>query len=220
MRKACLVDLCAVVLFALVMQTSAPAQPVFRNIFPPEEFATRQARLFEKIGNGVAILEGTTERPGEQPFRQGNQFYYLTDVAEPRAISVLDGRTKETTVFLLPANPTDVSSKYGPGALYLGEDSSRLIGVGNVLPREQFGKALEAIAKEGRIIYTPFRPEVLGNASSYDTQLLTRLNHEDPWDRRPSREEAFRLKLMGAAPRSEIRDLDPLVDELRAIKSE
>ncbi len=124
------------------------------------------------------------------------------------------------TIFLLPANSTDVSSKFGPGAVYPGEESARLIGVVNVLPREQFGKVLDAIAKEGRNIYPPYRPEVLGNASSYDTQLLTRLNHEDPWDGRPSREEAFRLKLMGAAPRSEIRDLDPLVDELRAIKSE
>ena len=120
MRKAYLVDVFAVVLFVVLMHAPALAQPVFRNIFPPEEFAARQARLFEKMGNDVAILEGTTERPGEQPFRQGNQFYYLTGVAEPRAIAVLDGRTKETTVFLLPANPTDVSPKYGPGALYQG----------------------------------------------------------------------------------------------------
>ena len=84
------------------------------------------------------------------------------------------------TIFLLPANSTDVSSKFGPGAVYPGEESARLIGVVNVLPREQFGKVLDAIAKEGRNIYTPYRPEVLGNASSYDTQLLTRLNHEDP----------------------------------------
>ena len=220
MRKVYWADLVTVVLFVVVVHATAPAQPVFRNIFPPDEFAARRARLFEKIGNGVAILEGTTERPGEQPFRQGDQFYYLTGVAEPRAIAVLDGRTKETTIFLQPANSTDVTSKYGPGALYPGEESAQLIGVANVLPREQFGKVLEAIAKGERNIYTPFRPEVLGSASSYDTQLLTRLNHEDPWDGRPGREEAFRLKLMGAAPRSEIRDLDPLVDELRAIKSE
>jgi Xaa-Pro aminopeptidase len=220
MGKACSADRIAAVLLVMLVHASLPAQPVFRNIFPAEEFGARRARLFEKIGDGVAILEGTAERPGEQPFRQGNQFYYLTGVAEPRAIAVLDGRTKETTIFLLPASPTDVSSKYGPGALYPQDDSAHRLGVASVLAREQFGKVLDAIAKQGRILYTPFRPEVLGSASSYDTQLLSRLNHEDPWDGRPSREEAFRLKLMGAAPRSEIRDLDPLVDELRAIKSE
>jgi Xaa-Pro aminopeptidase len=219
MRRAYSVQFCVILFQTVATLGIASAQPVFRNIFPPEEFAARRAQLFETIGNSVAILDGTTERPGEQPFRQGDQFYYLTGVAEPRAIAVLDGRSKETTVFVLPANATDVSSKYGPGALYPGEGSAHLVGVTNVLAREQFGGMLAAIAKEGRTIYTPFRPEVLGSASSYDTQLLTRLNHEDPWDGRPGWEEVFRLKLMNVAPRSEIRDLDPVVDELRAIKS-
>jgi hypothetical protein len=72
MKKAFWADLVTVVLFVVVVHATSPAQPVFRNNFPPEEFAARRARLFEKIGNGVAILEGTTERPGEQPFRQGD----------------------------------------------------------------------------------------------------------------------------------------------------
>jgi len=210
------------VLFAAGFTLTLPilAQPVFRNIFPPEEFAARRAKIFAKIGDGVAILEGTTETPGEQPFRQANQFYYVTGVAEPRAIALLDGRTKETTIFLLPPKPLDVDSKYGPGALYPGEDSAHILGVTKVLPREDLAGVLSTIGREGRTIYTPFRPQVLGSASSYDTQLLTKLNHEDPWDGRPGREEAFRLKLMTAAPRSEIKDMDPIVDELRAIKSD
>ncbi len=205
---------------AMSFGTYSLAQPVFRNVFPADEFAARRARLFEEIGDGVAILEGTTERPGEQPFRQANQFYYLTGVAEPRAIALLDGRTRQTTIFLLSVRELDVSSKYGPGALYPGEDSARAIAVTAVRPREDLGEVLAEMAKEGRRLLTPFRPEVLGSASSYDTQLLTKLNHDDPWDGRPSREEAFRQKLMQAAPKSQIQDLDPLIDTLRAIKSE
>src|SRR5262245_26808899 len=53
------------------------AQPVFNNIFPPEEFSARRAQVMAKLGDGVAILQGTTERPGEQPLRQSNQFFYL-----------------------------------------------------------------------------------------------------------------------------------------------
>ena len=41
-----------------------------------------------KIGEGVAILQGTTERPGEQPLRQANQFFYVCGVVEPRALRV------------------------------------------------------------------------------------------------------------------------------------
>jgi len=54
----------------------------------------------ERIGDSVAILQGTTERPGEQPLRQNNQVFYLTGVVEPRAIAVLDGRSKKTRLFL------------------------------------------------------------------------------------------------------------------------
>src|SRR4051794_41177892 len=82
------------------------AQPVFTgpDVFPPEEFAARRARIMAKIGDGVAIMQGTTERPGEQPLRQANQFFYLTGIVEPRAILLIDGRTKRSTLFLNPRN--------------------------------------------------------------------------------------------------------------------
>src|SRR5215469_4523426 len=143
-------NLFCVLALCLAAPLIASAQPVFRNVFPPEEFAARRAKVFEVIGDGVAILEGTTERPGEQPFRQANQFFYLTGVMEPRAIALLDGRTKETTIFLLPEKPLDVSSKYGPGALYPCDESARQLGVTKVLPREDLTAIMATIGRECR----------------------------------------------------------------------
>ena len=74
----------------IALSASLFAQPVFTDIFPPEEFAARRAKVMAQIGDGVAILQGTTERPGEQPLRQSNQFFFLTGVVEPRAILVVD----------------------------------------------------------------------------------------------------------------------------------
>src|SRR5277367_1606854 len=92
------------IVLALLVGTSLFAQPVFRGseIFPPEEFAARRAKVMAQIGEGVAIVLGTTEPPGEVPFRQNSQFFYLTGLAEPRASVIIDGRTKKTTVFLNP----------------------------------------------------------------------------------------------------------------------
>ena len=87
-------------LFLFLINAGSFAQPVFTDIFPAEEFAARRARVIDQIGEGVAILQGTTERPGEQPLRQNNQFYYLCGVVEPRAILVLDGKTKRSTLYL------------------------------------------------------------------------------------------------------------------------
>src|SRR5262245_55455308 len=76
------------------------AQPIFTDVFPPEEFAAPRAKVMARIGDGVAILQGATERPGEQPLRQNNQFFYLTGVIEPRAILVIDGKAKRSTLYL------------------------------------------------------------------------------------------------------------------------
>jgi Xaa-Pro aminopeptidase len=210
----------ALVLSALIHGASGHAQPVFTGteIFPPEEFAARRAKVLAQIGDGVAILQGTTERPGEQPLRQSNQFFYLSGVVEPRAIAVIDGRTKKTTIFLQPYNERREQRMYGAG-LHPGEEGARALGVDAVVGRDEFAKLLPDLVRIGRAVFTPFRPEVLGEASSSDPRALANATKSDPWDGRLSREEQFVQKLKTAAPQSDIKDLDPILDALRDIKS-
>src|SRR5262249_53706330 len=66
---------------------------------------------------------------------------------------------------------------------------------------------------------TPYRPEVLGSASSADAAAAARATKSDPWDGRESREEAFVAKLKALAPKSELHNLDPILDVLRGVKS-
>src|SRR5437867_6648172 len=202
MRRDLLVFL---VLVGAAVAVRPAAQPVFTGpeIFPLEEFAGRRARLIERIGDAVAVLQGTTERPGEQAFRQNNQFFYLTGVVEPRAIVAIDGRTKRSTLFLQPRNERREARMFGP-ALHPGDEAARATGLDAVLERNQFANAVAAFERDGRTLYTPFRPEVLGEASSSDPAALWRATKEDPWDGRTSREEAFIAKLRQAAPRAEV----------------
>jgi len=204
----------------LVLCLSPSAQPVFTGseIFPPEEFATRRARVVDRIGDAVAILAGATDRPGEQPFRQNNQFFYLTGVAQPRALAAIDGRSKKTTIFLPPYDERREQRMFGP-ALHPGGEAATAIGVDAVLPRDEFTAFVATLARDGRTVYMPFRPEVLGEASASDAAALARAIKQDPWDGRGSREDAFKAKLQAAAPNVEIRDLDPILDALRVVKS-
>src|SRR5689334_19026213 len=110
------------------------AQPVFTDIFPPEEFAARRAKVMAQIGDGVAILQGATERPGEQPLRQNNQFFYLTGVIEPRAILLIDGKMKRTTLFL-SAGGERRERMYG-SSLFPGEVAAKSTGIEAVLARD------------------------------------------------------------------------------------
>jgi Xaa-Pro aminopeptidase len=206
----------AVLLFAICAPIAA--QPVFTNVFPPEEYAARRSRVMEKIGDSVAVVLGATEPPGELPLRQNSQFHYLCGVVEPRAILILDGRTKKTTLFLNPRNPQRENSMFGPG-LSPGPEAAAATGIDAVLPRAEFQGVMDGFAAQGRIFYTPFRAEVLGSISAGDPDRLWNANKSDPWDGRPSREEAFRTHLKQVAAQSEIKDLDPVVNELRGIKS-
>jgi Xaa-Pro aminopeptidase len=194
------------------------AQPVFTNVFPPEEFAARRAKVMEKIGDGVAIILGTSEPPGEMPLRQNNQFHYLCGVVEPRAILVMDGKTKRSTLFLNPPNQMYENSMYGAG-LYAGEDAVKATGVEAVAPRSDFKATVDGYAGPGRTFYTPFRAEVLGSISAGGPDQMWNANKNDPFDGRTSREEAFRTHLKAVSPKSEIKDLDPILNELRGIKS-
>jgi Xaa-Pro aminopeptidase len=201
----------------LTLAGTCAAQPVFTNVFPLDEYAARRARVMDKIAAGVAILQGTTERPGEQPLRQSNQFFYVTGVVEPRAILVIDGKTRTSTLFLNPRDDRREQSMFGPG-LSPGQEAVSATGIESVLPRALFATVLKEIASEGSAIFTPFRPEVLGSASSTDPVALARATKNDAWDGRSSREDAFIAHLKDAAPNSKIDNLDPILDQLRAIK--
>ena len=204
----------------VVLAAGLLAQPVFRGteIFPPEEFAARRARIVAKIGDGVAIVLGTTEPPGEMPFRQNNQFFYLTGVTEPRASMIIDGRAKTTTVFLQPKTAAQDNSQYGPG-MGPGAGAAKALGVDAAVDRAAFTAAITTLAKDNRTIYVPFAAEVLGSQSQGDPTRLWANNQKDPWDGRDSREMAFVSKLKTAAPASRIENLDPIVNALRAVKS-
>ena len=65
----------------------------------------------------------------------------------------------------------------------------------------------------------PFRPEVLGGASTGDTVGHQAASASDPWDGSKSRETVFVDKVRAAAPALDVKDLDPILDALRVIKS-
>ena len=208
----------AVALALVSIPSLVGAQPVVGRVFPASEFAARRARIMKSIGDGVAIIQGTTERPGEQPLRQNNQFYYLSGVIEPRAILVIDGRSRQSALFLSPTTPLREQSMFGP-SLVPSDSAEKDTGIDSVLPRARFADVMTRIGSEGRTIYTPFHAEVLGSASPYDPEALARATRNDPWDGRISREDAFRAKLAAVAPTSGIHDLDVMIDSVRAIKS-
>lgn len=156
--------------------------------FPSEEFAARQARIFDAIGpEAHAVLQGAGPVRGFEVFRQSNEFLYLCGVEVPQAYLLLEGKTRTATVF---APETEH-------------------------PLE----ALEEALKGTSVLYTPHAPTE-GRVECRDVlQLYAKTVAKDPWDGEVSRENRFRARLRALFPRAELRDLSPLLDAMRVIKS-
>jgi Xaa-Pro aminopeptidase len=204
-------------LFVALLAAPAAAQPLFTDALPKEEFAARRARVMEQIGDGVAIIQGAAESPAYVKFRQANQFFYLCGVEVPRAILVIDGRDKRSVLYVAPRNERQERAE-GP-VLVPGADAATLTGVDAVLAREQFASTVVALGQQGRTVYTPFRPETQGAGTPGNVLAVQAATAADPWDGRPPREAVFIDKLKAQAPQITVRNLDPVLDAMRLIKS-
>ncbi|MGE0816011.1 MAG: aminopeptidase P N-terminal domain-containing protein [Vicinamibacterales bacterium] len=216
-----------VVLGALVVAALPPLRaqevPPFQRDFPVEEFVQRRGRVMDAIGAGaIAVVQGAAGVDGFKVFRQSNEFYYLTGLETPHAYLVLDGRSRQSTLYLSHRND---ALERGTGRMWSVEDGAevlRLTGVDAVAPidvlsRQTFGAMLRPPRP---LLYVPFSPAE-GEAQSRDELL----GHQagvaaDPWDGRPSREAHFLRLLEERYPALERRDLSPILDTLRATKSE
>jgi Xaa-Pro aminopeptidase len=189
--------------------------PLFPTSLPKEEFAARRAKVLERIGDGVVVMQGAAETSSYEKFRQSNQFYYLTGVETPRAILVMDGRAKSTTLYLNPANEQMERSEgplLGPGA-----NAEQLTGIEHVLPRGDFDHAVAGLA--GRTISTTVRGETVLMGTPDRANAHARAREADPWDVQTTREAWFRTKLAEKAPGAKFENLDDILDEMRMTKS-
>ena len=216
-RRVGIGALCLLALVAAAAARPTGQGPPFTDAFPAEEFAARRAKVLDAIGDGIAVIEGAAEYPGFLRFRQSSQFYYLTGVEVPRALLMLDGRTRQATLFLAPRNERLERSE-GP-VLVPGDDAATLTGVSTVRGRDDFKAALIAAATPGRIVYVPMRAESPMAGTPLSSAASARATLNDPWDGRPSRQKQFVSRLQAAAPTIVPRDLDTILDELRFIKS-
>jgi Xaa-Pro aminopeptidase len=69
------------------------------------------------------------------------------------------------------------------------------------------------------VVYTPFSPAEGAGQSRGELQSANAAIALDRWDGRPSREAHLAGLLRTRFPRAEVRDLSPILDELRSVKS-
>ena len=167
---------------------------IFTTDFPPDEFATRRARIYDAIGNtGLALLQGAPSPVGYTRFRQSNEFYYLSGIEVPHAYLLLDAASKSASLYLPHRNERREASE---GRLLSAEDADevkRLSGIDAVYGVDLLGEHLaRAARRRQQTLFTPMNPAE-GIATSRDLALRAIGDRAgDPFDGTPSREGAVR----------------------------
>ena len=195
----------------------------YQTDFTISEFETRRSKVFNEIGtNSIALIQGGASVAGFKVFRQTNTFYYLSGIEEGHAYLLLNGKNKKTTIYL----PRRENNREKSQGKILSFDDSELIkkltGINNVKSLDRLGNDLVGtglINGPNPTLYTPFSPAEMGNDSRDEILHGHARAAADPWDSSTTRESRFIKLIKDRFPEFKIRDLSPLLDSMRLIKS-
>lgn len=197
----------------------AQAGRAFTTNFTLAEFAARRAKVYDAIGPGsLAVIQGLPSVHSSAIFRQSNEFFYLSGVVTPQAILLMDGTSRRSILYLPKQN---VSRAAVEGDLLSSDDpaaTARITGVDEVRLPEQLEADLKA-RTTAKAIYVPFAPTEGSSESPDGARRRTADAAADPWDGRISRENHLRDLLKARVPALEVKDLSPILNTMREIKS-
>ena len=186
--------------------------------FSASDFAARRKKLMEKIDDGIAILEGASLPEGYVKFRQDNNFYYLSGVETPDAIMLIDGKNKKSILFI----PDDVYKDVKQEArIKPGDSAAKEYLFDAVLSKSMFTGYMQRFTwGSSPNVFISFTPEELMEMCRDRSMQQQTRRINDPWDGRITKEANFMNKLKERFPSFNIKNLSPILDDMRWVKDE
>jgi len=204
------------ILTTLLLIISFSFQLLAQETFPKEEFELRREKLFEKIGNGIGIVWGKIPESAPIKFRQSPDLYYLTGLEDPNAILLLVGKTKRVYFFSKKIDQNDVRVD-GKTAWQINNIKEEY-GIDRLVTYDRFWSLLSYFGSQTTEIYIPLTSndnvqESRGETNYKELELL-----EHPIRITPYWKDAVNY-IREIFPHFEFQNINPLLDELRTIKT-
>jgi Xaa-Pro aminopeptidase len=213
-----------VVLCLLVSQLamSALAQytdpVVINDLGGPQEFARRRQELAKQLKTGHFILFARTILPEANHYREDNDFFYFTGLADPGAIMVMDASNGETAIFE-PQQGARGKQVYGSNLLSMTPEAQEKLGFKTVLPLSSLDITLAfTFSKESDLWLRLSFPDKADGARpeigrDYAADYTNPYGDPLPGDR------AALKKLAERYPAAHLRDATAFIDDLRNLKT-
>jgi len=186
-------------------------------LFEKSEYASRRAKLMEKIPDGIAVILGAQDVIGYKEFFQNNDFMYFCGVEIPNSILIIDGVRNESTLFF---SISDRQAKGENISLELVHNPVKYTGVERYSSIDSFSSQLNRSSGRVKVIYTSFKPEeLMREVSNEKFGTLSENMMLNEWDGRLTRELQFIQHLKTRFPQVEVKDCSQMIWDLRIFKS-
>jgi Xaa-Pro aminopeptidase len=189
-----------------------------RTGYSKGEFMSRRAALMDKVGDGLIVLFGETSPLPGAHFHQDNDFYYLTGVEDTGAALLMIPRTKQSFLFLPQQTPRE--AMMGGGNLLKDPQAKEKTGLTEIYDVSFFDEYLgRNIARAGLCLYLRLSPRDTIDNARYETLIFTARRSRLFYNDQISLDNYRVLKLRERYPGVELKDIAPLIDAMRVIKS-
>jgi len=211
-----------VYLLALLSVTSAVAQytdpVVINDLGGAQEFARRRQELAKELKTGYLVLFARTVLPEANHYREDNDFFYFTGLADPGAVLVMDVSKGEPIVFE-PAQSPRMKQVYGANLLSMTPEAQEKLGYKRVLPIGELDAGLASfLGKETEVWLRLTFPDKADGAR-VETGRDYAADYAEPYGNPLPGDRAALRKLAERYPAAHQRDATPFIDEMRNIKT-
>ena len=216
----CLV-LCLLISFLGASALAQYTDPVAINdLGGPQEFARRRQELANTSLKtyGRLILFARTVLPEANHYREDNDFFYFTGLADPGAIMVMDASNGDAVIFEPQQGPRG-KQVYGANLLSMTPEAQEKFGFKTVLPLDSLDGILAFFLGKDTDLWLRLTFADKADGARFEVGRDYAADYSNPYGDPLPGDRAALKKLAERYPAAHQRDATPFIDDMRNIKT-
>jgi len=183
-----------------------------------QEFDRRRHAVAEQMKEGILLLFARQQEPEAGHYREDNDFYYLTGIADPGAVLLLGGMRGRAILFEPQQTPTK-KQVYGPNVLSLTQEEQVKLGFDTVFPLTELDYILAGTLNNGKTLWLRLDFPDKSDGARSEVGRDHGDEYSGPYHAGLPLDRNVIEQLRSRYPQSVLRDITPSLDAMRNIKT-
>ena len=191
---------------------------VIDDLGGPQEFARRRQELAKQLKTGHLILFARTVLPEANHYREDNDFFYFTGLADPGAILVMDATNGNTTIFEPQQGPRG-KQVYGANLLSMTPEAQEKLGFKTASPLSSLDGMLSSLLGKETDLWLRLTFPDKADGARQEIGRDYAADYNNPYGDPLPGDRAALKKLAERYPVAHQRDATAFIDDMRNIKT-